>query len=348
MDNSFQHGQSENFQPPAYTGGYLQTRYPTTDQRGPTLPDPSAPSWTPPPGFDGQQYGLRYDFPPPSPGGASFGGPLYPNQLRFDPSVPPPPFDYHSPGSFPGMAPPGPVNSYSSTEVPAFPTFSSPLAPAASPRYDSASESDCGQRQRRDHREGVDFYWAGPCPPQDRDSCPEDVDAVQRRQDEQWLAGFLQSRAKTTGSPQTRHQQRPDVMSVSAFRETLYSSVQLVSQLEEFCHSLKHHLQNDNVWADSYLKALHAKEELQDKLKLLSDAQCLQQLKVKASRAAQKRARRLRARKEQQMERKRAEERCSEKEAAIDKWRMRQIQQVEEKKKVEDVTARIFECAPWR
>lgn len=346
MDNSYQHGQSEHFQPPAYTGGHLQTRYTASEPRGPTLPDPSAPSWTPPPAFDGQQYGLRYDFPPPPPGGAAFGGPLYPDQYRFDPSVPPPHFDYHSPGSFPGMAPPGPVNSYSSTDVSTFPSFSSQLGSAASPRYDSASEPDCGPRQRLDPRGGGDLYWGGPYPPQDRDSCPEDEEAAQRRRDKQWLEGFLRSRGTTTGTPQTRHRQQPNAISVSAFRDSLYGSVQLLSQLEELCQSLKHNLQDDTVWADSYLKAFRVKEELQDKLKLLSDAPGLQQLKVKASRATQKRARRLRARQEQRTERKQAEERRAEKEAAIDKWRMRQIQQVEEKKKARvALTYIFFTCA---
>ncbi|XP_017275073.1 programmed cell death protein 7 [Kryptolebias marmoratus] len=338
MDNPFQHGQSESFQPP-YNGGYLQTQY-SAEQRGLPQPDPSAPSWTPPPAFDGQPYGLRYDFPPPPSGGAAFGGPGYPNQYGFDPSVPPPPLDLSSPGHFPGMAPPGPVNPYGSSGVSAFQGFSPQLGSVAPPRYDGTSESDRGLRQRQDHHgEGGGYYWGPPCPPQDRDSSshPEDEGAAQRRQDEQWLAWFLQSRGTTTGSPQRRQQERPKLISVPALRETLYGSAELASRLEEFCHSLKHNLHDDAMWADSYLRALHVKEELQDKLKLLSDTECLRQLKVKVSRAAQRKARRLRARKALQMERIQAEERCSEKEAAIDKWRLRQIQQVEEKKKEREV-----------
>ncbi|XP_037553567.1 programmed cell death protein 7 [Nematolebias whitei] len=324
MDNSFQYGQPETLQPSAYNGGYLQTQH--TEQRG-LQPDPSAPSWTPPP----FQYGPRYDFPTPPSGGEAFRGPRYPNQYSFDPSVPPLPLNYPSPGHHPGMAPPGPVDPYSSTGVSTFQAFSSQLGSAAPPRYETVSE-----RQRQDHHEGGDFYWAPPDPPQDHGCSsathPEDEDTAQRRQDKQWLTWFLQSRGTTTRSPQTQ-QQQPNPISVSVFRETLYGSAQLVAQLEEFCHSLKDNMHDDSVWEDSYLQALYVKEELQEKLKLLSDAQCLQQLKVKVSRAAQKRARRLRARKELQMERKRAEERCAEKEAAIDKWRMRRIQQVEEKKK---------------
>lgn len=237
------------------------------------------------------------------------------------------------------MAPPGPVDPYSSTGVSTFQAFSSQLGSAA-PRYESVSE-----RQRQDHHEGGDFYWGVPDPSQDHGCSsgthPEDEDTTQREQGKSWLACFLQSRGTTTRSPQSQ-QQQPNPISVSVFREALYGSAQLVAQLEEFCHSLKDNMHDDSVWEDSYLRALHVKEELQEKLKLLSDAQCLQQLKVKVSRAAQKRARRLRARKELQMERKRAKERCAEKEAAIDKWRMRQIQQVEEKKKARTP---LFECA---
>lgn len=335
MDNSFQYGQPETLQPSAYNGGYLRAQH-AAEQRG-LQPDPSAPPWTPPPAFHGPPYGPRYDFPPPPSGGAAFRGPLYSNQYSFDPSVPLPP----SPGHFPGMAPPGPVDPYSSTGVSTFQAFSSQLGPAAPPRYESVSE-----RQRQDHHEGGDFYWGPPDPPQDHGlssvTHPEDEDTAQRRQDKQWLAWFLQSRGMKKRSPQTQQQQQPSLISVSVFRETLYGSAHLVSQLEEFCHSLKDNIHDDSAWDDSYLQALHVKEELQDKLKLLSDAQCLHQLKVKVSRAAQKRVQRLRVRKELQMERKRAEERCAEKEAAIDKWRMRQIQQVEEKKKAR---MPLFECS---
>lgn len=76
------------------------------------------------------------------------------------------------------------------------------------------------------------------------------------------------------------------------------------------------------------------KRELQDKLKQLDDGESLKQLKAKLTRISKRRARRMRARKVLQMEEKQRQEDLLEKEAAIDKWRMKKIHEVEEKKRV--------------
>lgn len=82
------------------------------------------------------------------------------------------------------------------------------------------------------------------------------------------------------------------------------------------------------------MTALNTKRELQDKLTMLDDEESLKQLKAKVSRMSKRRARRLRARKALQMEEKQRQEDLMEKEAAIDKWRMKKIHEVEEKKRV--------------
>ena len=242
------------------------------------------------------------------------------------------------------MAPPIAVNAYSSTGVLTCQAFPQQFGAGPS-RYDRESESGC--RQYEDPREGGVPYGGPSCPPLrfDRDSSggtgrqPEDEEALLRRQDKQWLRRFLQSRARTSGT----QRQQAQLISVPALRETLYGAAQLISRLEDTFHALEHNLHNDSVWDDCYLMALHLKRELQDKVNLLSDTECLDQLRAKVTRIAQRRARHPRARKELQMEEKQTEERSSEKEAVIDKWRMRQIQQVEEKKKVRTFVINGFE-----
>ena len=96
---------------------------------------------------------------------------------------------------------------------------------------------------------------------------------------------------------------------------------------------LRRNVNQDCAWTDSYVTALNLKEELQDKLTLL-DSGVLDGWKTKLCRVANKGARRFRNRQLQQMKRNQREKRISASEAAIDKWRLQQIHQIEEKKKV--------------
>lgn len=99
---------------------------------------------------------------------------------------------------------------------------------------------------------------------------------------------------------------------------------------------LKRNLENESVWADSYAVALSVKRELQDKLKVLGNPEFVDGLKKRLSRIATRRAR-LRRRKLDLMEDRRMdEERRAEKEAAIDKWRLKRILEVEERKRVSE------------
>lgn len=266
--------------------------------------------------------------PPPPPGGAPFGGSRFRLPYGFDPSVPPPPFDCPPPGHFPAMAPSGAFRG----------PGDSPFQPPSEQLGAAPARAECGLRQRKDFRDGGLSYEGQPCPaqprPLNRDSSweaaaqAEDEDVLQRRQDGQWLARFLQSRG--TSGPQ---QPPPELGSVPAFREALYGAARLLSRLQELCLTLQHSLDADDGWSEAYLTALDVKRELQAKVEQVTDSQSLELMKVKVGRIAKRRARGRGAKKELQMEEMLAEELSCEKEASIDKWRMRQIQQVEEKKK---------------
>ncbi|KAM4744687.1 programmed cell death protein 7 [Anableps anableps] len=299
MEGSYQRGQL------TAPGGGIQL--PTSEQ-----PNHTSPPWIPP----------TANFPAPPPGGAAFGGSRFLLPYGFDPCGPPPSFGCPPPGHFPGMAPP----------APGVPAFQAPPRP------------DCGLGQREDYRDGGLSYRGPPCAPQphplDQNSSwetaaqTEDEEVLQTRQDRQWLTRFLQSRGRPPSSPQ---RQRAELGSVPAFREALYGAARLVSRLQELCLSLQDNLHTGSGWSEAYLMALRVKREVQAKVSQVTDSQNLDLLQVKVTRIAKRRARRLRAKKELQVEQVLAEELRSEKEASIEKWRLRQIQQVEEKKKEQEL-----------
>ncbi|XP_051235977.1 programmed cell death protein 7 [Dicentrarchus labrax] len=345
MDNTYDQASNKQ-QPSVYTGGYLETpfaakRTPPSTYHQPTQPDNTAPRWTPSQGYDGPPYGFRCDFSAPSPGGRGFGGPRLCLPYGFDPSVPLPPFGCLPPGHFPSMIPTPPVNTYSNGGASAFHRTQQfrPGPQLNVTQYDPDSSRKHQQHEYQDLSvSGAPFGCTVFSPwGKDHDRSPgtttrtEDGTGLQRKHDQQWLRLFLQSRGKTSKIPQTQQSCVPDL------RRALHRAAQLISQLAGSCETLKNNVENKCAWTDSYVMALNVKKELQDKLKVLSDGSCLDTWKAKLSCVAKRRARRQRARKLQQMEIKHREDLLSEKEAAIDKWRLQQIHKVEEKKKEQEL-----------
>ncbi|KAM9318106.1 programmed cell death protein 7 [Pholidichthys leucotaenia] len=311
--------------PPVSNADNFQTGYSSSGFHEPMKPVDTAPPWGSSPVYGAAPpYVPGFDFPS---GGAGFGGPGFVPQYRFDPSVPPPPFVPPPSGPFPCMPPPAPVNTRTG-----FPPPSQPFRAAHQPPYDREQS-----RYEEIHEWGGDLL-GGPGKDRDRDTGaspqPEEDEAVrQKKQDSQWVRRFLQDRKTSSRSPQREQRRRSPLSSIPAIREALYLAAQLICRLEETCSALKQNLHDGSVWTEAYSAALRVQRELQHKVSLLSDPG----LKVQVDRAARRRTRRLRARREQQLEEEEAEERRAEKEARIDKWRMRQKQQVEEKKKEQEL-----------
>ncbi|GAA6227800.1 programmed cell death protein 7 [Lates japonicus] len=357
MNTSQHRAPSVQQQPPAYTGGFLETPYPATrpppsgappeptQWASPTglTPDHAASRWAPSSAYVGHQ-GYGFSFPASGSRGGGFGGPRLAPPYGFDPSVPPPPFGGPPPGHFPNTVPPASVNTYGN--LPQLPASHQP------PQYEYHPVPNSGENRHQEYdgyREAGALFGGPLLPPplgQNHDRIPgpatqpDDDAAFQRRQDTQWLRRFLQSRAEVSKSPltqQLQQQQRAHHNSVPALRETLYGAAQLVSALEESCQTLKHNLENECVWTDSFLTVLNMKKELQDKLKVLSNGEYLNKLKAKLGRVGKRRARKLRASKLLQLEEKQRQEHISEKEAAINTWRMKQIHEVEERKKEQEL-----------
>ncbi|XP_041640730.1 programmed cell death protein 7 [Cheilinus undulatus] len=318
-------------QPSGYYGSYTEPSYPinrspipayrppySDGAHAPTQPPNAPPQWASPQGYDGHPYRFGYDHPPP-PMEGSFGEARFPPPFGFDPSVPPPPFGYPPTGPFPGMEPP----------VPALNQQFRPDHQSA--QYDPDTRQNPPLPPRNDN-----LNW-NQGPPRRA----EDEADLQKNQDQQWIRRFLQSRGKTSRSSQIKEQPQsvPDLQPrcIPELRRALYRAAQLVSQLAETCESLRNSVQEDCMWARSYSEALKLKKELQDSLSVLGDGENLAGWKTKLSQVAKRRSRRLRSRRLLQLEENQRAERSAEKEAGIDKWRLQQIQQVEEKKKEQEV-----------
>uniref|UniRef100_A0A3P9JZ32 Programmed cell death 7 n=1 Tax=Oryzias latipes TaxID=8090 RepID=A0A3P9JZ32_ORYLA len=274
----------------------------------------------PPPLYDPPEHGLPHWFhaPPPE---ACFGGSCLPSPFGFDPSIPPPSFVSPPLGQPPRSAPP----AAGGTSFLSFP----PQFGAASPWF----ESERGQRPD-------DGLWDGGPPPAaprrglDRGSGTrgraEEEEAQQKRRDQDWICRFLQGRSRgNQRGPRLRQEHRLPLAELSG---VLYGAAALVSRLEQLCLRLQG---DDGGWTESYSAALDVRRQLQENMALLRDSEGLARTKV--LRVSRKRARLLKARTLRELERKQAEERGCLKEAAIDEWRLRQIQQGEEKKKEQEL-----------
>ncbi|KAM7423561.1 hypothetical protein PAMA_000085 [Pampus argenteus] len=345
MDNTFHHGPPEQQPPPAYHGAYVDPAY--TAGRAPPAQDLTAPRWTASQGYDGHSFGFRCDFPPPSPGVGGFGAPNMAPPYAFDPSVPPPPLGCPPPGHFPNIVPHSPGNAYNNSGA-AFHPFNQHFKPGPQTnQYDFHPAVESSQKHQQEYEsfsERGALFGHNSFLPRVRDNGRslgtttqpqhKDETALQRQQDEHWVKHFLQTRGKSSKKPRPQQSQQ---ISVPELRDALHSAAQLLSQLSQSCESLKHNMDTDCVWTHSYQVALNVKTELQEKMKVLSDSKRLSDCKAKLSRIAKKRARRLRARKQLEIEEKEREARMAEKEAAIDKWRMKRIHDVEEKKKEQEL-----------
>ncbi|TSL68163.1 Programmed cell death protein 7 [Bagarius yarrelli] len=155
-----------------------------------------------------------------------------------------------------------------------------------------------------------------------------DADAWQRKQDEQWINAFLHKRNHTAPPPAKLS---PPKQSVSDFRLKLYTAVQMLSEISKVCQTLKTNLENENAWTNSYSRAMELKGNLEESLKTLNHPDVVDKIKKKLALIKKKRARRRRKKAERKEEEQEREVRAAEKEAAIDKYQMKKIHEIEEK-----------------
>ncbi|XP_062327818.1 programmed cell death protein 7 [Osmerus eperlanus] len=323
--------------------------------------------WTPAaPGYGGQPYGYRPPMPMPPPRFDGYGPPSVSHGFGFDHTLPPPALPSHSgPCHFPPMMsdlqrPPhigtsqsdpstlgGPGRAWAGTNIRM--TFDQQSTYPRTGSLDSQYVFHSNSRvDQPDHcfSENRTPLLKSPCgaprgkelnfPGKTMTAQPLDEEAHQRMQDEQWLQRFLRNRVKQT--IQTPEPKKSNLkVSVPHVRDAIYGAVELVSKLSMACETLKGNLENDSAWADSYTEALNVKKDLQERLKMLSDPEFMAGLKKKLSCISKRRTRRHRGKLVSLEDKQMREEQMAEKEAAIDKWRMKRIQEVEEKKREQEL-----------
>ncbi|XP_049321425.1 programmed cell death protein 7 [Astyanax mexicanus] len=159
-----------------------------------------------------------------------------------------------------------------------------------------------------------------------------DADTTQRIQDEQWVKGFLQRRRRSKPAASAAEAaQHPPKQSVSDFRHKLYSTVHMLSELTLLCQTLKNNLENQGVWTEAYSRAGELKSSLQERLAGLQDREVISRVKKNLELIKKKRACMRRRRAERMEEKQEEERRAAEREAAMDKFQLKQIQELEEK-----------------
>lgn len=337
MDSTYQHDHSRIPPTPGYDGGLpraldiANSTPPINGFQGLPQTENIAPLWTYPSDYDAHVHGSSYGFTGLYSGERHFNGLHFVPSCEMNPSIS---LDVTPTKYFTSMAPPAQTNAHSNAGFRSFQTFCPQVrcGPQTS-RYDCESMSVYSESQYKYARERCAFSGAPICTLSMRTAHSDDETVKQRRQDIQWLKSFFKTRDETLRTPQTQRRQT-ELGSVSSLRTALHGATQLVSQLEESCHVLKLNLHNDSFWTNSYLNALRVKKELELKAEQANNIACYHQLKANMSRVGRKRARKRKARKELHVREKHADNRRSKKEAAIDKWRLKEIQEVQERKKV--------------
>ncbi|XP_051896505.1 programmed cell death protein 7 [Pristis pectinata] len=154
-------------------------------------------------------------------------------------------------------------------------------------------------------------------------------------QDELWLMRFV-SKCKLQASEIKKSKPVP---LVSEVKESVLSACKLVAELTALCQQLRQNVENEEIWTESYLKAIEIKNVLQEKLKTLTDSEYLSSVKKKLEAIKKKRKNIQRKKQEWCLEKQEQKARMAEKEAKIDTWRMKCVREVEEKKRERELKA---------
>ncbi|OXB77658.1 UNVERIFIED_CONTAM: hypothetical protein H355_002967 [Colinus virginianus] len=232
----------------------------------------------------------------------------------------PPPFRAfppQAPGPFPPPPAPFPVPS-SRPPLPPFllppssepgPFFPAPRGPSAAPLF-------------------------APWPSADRG--PEDADAAQRQRDEEWLGRFLARRGPPAAPPPP-----PAAASPEHGRRLAVRALGAVGRLAGLCRALRRREAEgrEDGWERERAEAEELLEELRETVRPLRDPGYLRELGRKAEKARKRRERLQRRKREARAAEEEEAARAAEREAEIDRWRAKRIQEVEEKNRERELKA---------
>ncbi|XP_075287761.1 programmed cell death protein 7 [Opisthocomus hoazin] len=244
------------------------------------------------------------------------------------------------PPLFPGRFPPPPFRPFPPAAGP-FPPPSAPFpGPAARPgafAVGAAAAPPPFLLPPLPGPEGGGPYFpaAAPFPP--RPVPEEEAAAAQRQQDELWLSQFLGRRRAAPPPPPPP----PPAASPSSARELAVRALGRVARLAGLCRALRlREAEGDEAgWAQAREEAEEARRELREVVRPLREPGYHQALRRKAERARKRRLRLQRRKQEAKAAKEEEAARAAEREAKIDQWRAKCIQEVEEKNRERELKA---------
>ncbi|XP_071424650.1 programmed cell death protein 7 [Pithys albifrons albifrons] len=236
---------------------------------------------------------------------------------------PPPPFPARLPPPFRAFPPPFPGPA---ARPPPF-----PVGPAAPPPFllppPAGPAGEAGPR----------FPPGGPylaaAPP--RAVAEEEAAAAQRQQDELWLSQFLGRRRAAPPPPP------PLAANPSSARAAAAAALGRVARLAALCRALRRSEDEGDEpgWARAREEAEAALRELRELVRPLREPRYREALRRKAERARKRRLRLQRRKLEARAAKEEEAARAAEREAKIDQWRAKCIQEVEEKNRERELKA---------
>ncbi|NXG43417.1 PDCD7 protein, partial [Psilopogon haemacephalus] len=178
------------------------------------------------------------------------------------------------------------------------------------------------------------FQAAPPFPP--RPLSEEEAAAAQRQQDELWLSQFLGRRRAAPPPPPP-----PVAASPSSARELAVEALGRVARLAALCRTLRQREAegDESGWARAREEAEAARRELREVVQPLREPGYREALRRKVERARKRRLRLQRRKQEAKAAKEEEAARAAEREAKIDQWRAKCIQEVEEKNREQELKA---------
>ncbi|XP_040426271.1 programmed cell death protein 7 [Cygnus olor] len=266
--------------------------------------------------------------PPPFPG-------------RFAP--PPPPFRAFPPGPF-SPAPPPPSAAFPGPSGRPAPPFAA--AAAAPPPFLLPPEAAPYFPAPRPAAAPPLFppWPSAERPPAGRGAPPGDAEAEeeaqQRQRDEQWLAQFLARRRRAPPAAPPPPPVPPGA-SPEVGRRLAVTALGLVARLAAACRALRRlEAEGDEEgWGEVRVEAEAVRSELREAVRPLREPGYLRELGRKAEKARKRRQRLQRRKQEAKAAKEEEAARAAEREAEIDRWRAKCIQEVEEKNRERELKA---------
>ncbi|XP_036160673.1 programmed cell death protein 7 isoform X5 [Myotis myotis] len=168
---------------------------------------------------------------------------------------------------------------------------------------------------------------------------PPDVlgdSALQRLRDRQWLEAVFGAPRRAGCPPPPRAPAGPTLGEV---RARVRGALRLVRRLRELGQALREAEADGAAWALLHAQAAPLRAELAERLQLLTQAAYVGEARRRLERVRRRRLRLRERAREREAEREAEAARAAEREQEIDRWRVKCVQEVEEKKREQELKA---------